>query len=636
MMEEHISKHLILCGETPGQEMAGFDTHRLQLGKETDGGQVRLDIRAISEKMVQDIPPIMHDLLDIAAYVYVADQVVCRGGEREFEYAEKWHRVFILKIPVREYETWSHEEVREHLEQTLAFVSGDSYAFQFVPREVEPPEYLEVEEPDNTEYRIRDVVLCSGGLDSFTGIVDEVIGQQNSIAMVSHWSNPKAKSLQRDLTDYVRSIQPNEVACQAIQVKVNKPKELTHEKSQRSRSFLFAALGTVISYMYDLRRVKFYENGIVTCHLPFDCQTPQARRTRSTHPLFLKRMGTLVSMLIDDDFSFDNPYWGLTKTDVVLRLRELGQQIQIERTRSCAGAMFRYPKTHCGLCSQCLDRRFATLAARCAENDPEQLYKVELFLGQRPKIRDRAMAAGFVGFAQKVKTMSLEHFAQVFVNELAELKSGLDENAERVFTDVHALHQRHARQLMGVVSEHIGIFKDKIADGALPDDCLLSMIANRSHLHPKGILESGEVVTATRGQARRRSRQRPKTPIVSRFTKWRSPGDACFIMDGARMKFHLNGEIKDMRLKSGSRAEKLLSLLAAGSLTKSEIKESICTLKTKPYEAVRDINRLLSTKVKRLGFQVVPADTEFIACDDRTGQYFCHLPIKSQDEWDRE
>ena len=231
----------------------------------------------------------------------------------------------------------------------------------------------------------------------------------------------------------MKSIQPHEATCQAIQVKVNKEKELTHEKSQRSRAFLFAALGAVIAHMYGLKRVKFYENSIVTCHLPFDCQTPQARRTRSTHPLFLKRMGALVSTLIDADFSSENPYLCLSKTDVVLRLKELGQQVQIEKTRSCAGAIFRYPETHCGLCSQCLDRRFATLAARCAENDPEQLYKVELFLGRRSKVRDRAMAAGFVGFAQKVKGMSREHFAQMFVNELADIKSGLNEDADRVF-----------------------------------------------------------------------------------------------------------------------------------------------------------------------------------------------------------
>ncbi len=633
MTEERISKHFVLCGGTSGQQMFGFKTHRLQLGRDTNNEQIRLDIRAISERMVQDIPAIMRDLLEIATYVYVADQVVCRGGEKEFEYAEKWHRVFVLKIPVREYDIWSHEEIREHLEETLHFLSGDSYTFQFILRDAESPKYFKVEEPDDTKYKIKDVVLCSGGLDSFTGIVDEIIGHKNSIAMVSHWSNSKAKSLQRDLTDYVKSIQPDEVRCQAIQVKVNKKKELTHEKSQRSRSFLFAALGTVIAYMYELRRVKFYENGIVTCHLPFDGQTPQARRTRSTHPLFLKRMGTLVSTLIDSDFSFENPYSGLTKTDVVLRLKDLGQQVQIEKTRSCAGAVFRYPETHCGSCSQCLDRRFATLAARCAGNDPEQLYKVELFLGRRPKIRDRAMAAGFVGFAQRMEEMGLEQFARIFINELGEIKNGLSEGAERVYRDVYALHRRHGTQLMQVVAEHIGECQEQIAHGALSDDCLLNMIVNRQHLRANEILEEEVAGTVTTSLAKHKS---IKKPVASKFKKWLAPKDACFIVDGARTKFHLDGTARDLRLRSESKAERLLSLLRTSSLWKHDVKANICTAKTKPSEAVRDVNRLLNTKVQALGFQAVPTDTEFIGCDKKTGQYFSHLPIRTSDEFEWE
>jgi len=636
VLGDYISRHLIFCGGTSGQQILGFKTHRLQLGRNTENEQIRLDIRAISEKMVEDVPGIMRDLLEVAAYVYVADQVVCRGGEKEFEYAEKWHRVFILKIPVREYDTWSHADVRAQLEETLHFLSGDTYTFEFVPRGAESPEYFTVEEPDDTKYKIKDVVLCSGGLDSFTGVVDEVIGQRNGIAMVSHWSNSKAKSLQRDLTDYVKSIQPNGMRCQAIQVKVNKKKELTHEKSQRSRSFLFAALGTVIARMYELRRVKFYENGIVTCHLPFDCQTPQARRTRSTHPLFLKRMGTLVSTLIDDDFAFENPYLGLTKTDVVLRLRDLGQQVQIEKTRSCAGAVFRYPETHCGSCSQCLDRRFATLAARCAENDPEQLYKVELFLGRRPKIRDRAMAAGFVGFAQKVRAMSLEHFAQTFVNELADIKNGLGGSADRVFTDVHTLHQRHAKQLMAVVSEHIGIFKDRIGDGTYPDDCLLNMIVTKQHLHPQAMLQEEKADATMTSPARSKKSNSAKKSVASQFKEWRTPGDACFVVDGARAKFHLDGVVKDLRLRSGSKAETLLSLLRASTLWTDDVKTNICTAKTKPSEAVRDVNRLLNRRVQALGFQVVPTDTEFIGCDKKTGQYFSRLPIKTQEDFEWE
>ena len=38
---------------------------------------------------------------------------------------------------------------------------------------------------------------------------------------------------------------------------------------------------------------------------------------------------------------------------------------------------------HCGQCSQCIDRRFAILAAGQDEDDPEDAYKVDLLLDGR-------------------------------------------------------------------------------------------------------------------------------------------------------------------------------------------------------------------------------------------------------------
>jgi len=42
------------------------------------------------------------------------------------------------------------------------------------------------------------------------------------------------------------------------------------------------------------------------------------------------------------------------------------------------------PQTHCGVCSQCVDRRFAVLAARLEAHDPETLYKLDLLLVALP------------------------------------------------------------------------------------------------------------------------------------------------------------------------------------------------------------------------------------------------------------
>jgi 7-cyano-7-deazaguanine synthase in queuosine biosynthesis len=59
----------------------------------------------------------------------------------------------------------------------------------------------------------------------------------------------------------------------------------------------------------------------------------------------------------------DNPYFWHTKTDVLQEMRRLGFQHLIAHTRSCAHVrdMTRM-HSHCGRCSQCIDRRFAVLA----------------------------------------------------------------------------------------------------------------------------------------------------------------------------------------------------------------------------------------------------------------------------------
>jgi flagellar biosynthesis GTPase FlhF len=125
-----------------------------------------------------------------------------------------------------------------------------------------------------------------------------------------------------------------------------------------------------------------------------------------------------------------------------------------------------------------------------------------------------------------------------------------------------------------------------------------------------------------------------KTTVETAFKPWGDPGDACFVLDGPRVKIWNGEDLTDLKLRGGSKADKLLPILSAGALTKKEIKKTICTPKTSPYDAVRDVNRLLNGKIKTLNIKNVPPNTAFIACDERTGHYCSTLPIKSFQEFE--
>lgn len=66
------------------------------------------------------------------------------------------------------------------------------------------------------------------------------------------------------------------------------------------------------------------------------------------------------------------------------------------------------------------------------------------------------------------------------------------------------------------------------------------------------------------------------------------------------------------------------------------MKEGFCTARTKPYHVVRNVNRLLNDKIRMLGFQAVPPDTEFVAHDKKDAHYISRLPIVTQNELERE
>lgn len=106
-------------------------------------GQIYLDIQTITEKMVKDLPSVLIDLLQVATYVYVADQIVSRGGLVRFDYGKKWNRCLHFVIPVRKYNHWSNPEIMALLEETLSFASGNTYTFEFVSQaEKRFPEFL--------------------------------------------------------------------------------------------------------------------------------------------------------------------------------------------------------------------------------------------------------------------------------------------------------------------------------------------------------------------------------------------------------------------------------------------------------------------------------------------------------------
>ncbi len=63
--------------------------------------KVNLHLGDLSRPMADNIPDILTDMLEIAAYVYCADQFTKRGTELMTNMGADWRRKFRFRIPAR-------------------------------------------------------------------------------------------------------------------------------------------------------------------------------------------------------------------------------------------------------------------------------------------------------------------------------------------------------------------------------------------------------------------------------------------------------------------------------------------------------------------------------------------------------
>ena len=116
----------------------------------------------------------------------------------------------------------------------------------------------------------------------------------------------------------------------------------------------------------------------------------------------------------------------------------------IRDTRSCAHVRTMTTEhPHCGLCSQCIDRRFAVLAAGLEQDDPIEGYKVDLFTGERPAGPGRELALAYVRSASDITGMTEVDFFSRY-GEASRALRFFEEPASTVARRIHDLHRRHA------------------------------------------------------------------------------------------------------------------------------------------------------------------------------------------------
>lgn len=482
--------HIVLCGGVRAPRRCPPDQiNRLDLGG--DDPNVDLEIVDISRRLSSDVPEVLTDLIEIASYVYCADQAVSRGGEDILTFGSSWRRNFSFHIPVRLPAIWSSPEILGTLQRTLGILSEDTYEFHFSRRANAVPmqQYLKLDGSESAPCEIDEVLLFSGGVDSLGGAVQEAVAGKRRLALVSHRSTSKVFSRQKQLLQGLKALCRDNAPLH-IPVWVHQSGTSGREYSQRSRTFLYASLAAAVAHVFGLSKIRFYENGVVGLNLPISEQVVGARATRTTHPQVLAGFARLFGQLVEKPFAVENPFLWVTKSEVVDLIGDAGCSHLVEQSISC---MHTHEQTkeqpHCGRCSQCISRRFATLASRYPTSDPDAFYRAPLltaerFKGEHPKSGDLTLVESFIRTATDIGSMSdaqiLEHYGEIsrVLRHVRPLSS--DEVAEKV---IH-LYRRHSSDISKVMDGAIRDHASDIREGKLPRTCAVLLAIPEGYRKP--------------------------------------------------------------------------------------------------------------------------------------------------------
>lgn len=250
-----------------------------------------LRTEAIPHAAMHELEPAARDFLEIAAAVFYADGQFGRGGPMRSGMGRDWRRNFRITMNVRRLDLWQRPDVIEALTETIRFLTEDQVEFRFAQwTEWERLESFLDLDPAGNALAANEVILLSGGLDSFAGALEALNTGSGKVLLVSHRSAPKVHHRQDELASWLIERFPERV--RHIGVSALRTGSEPRETTQRSRSLLFTAIGHAVAQAFGGKRLSFYENGVVSHNLPISPQVvgTMATRTVDFHPE-LSRLG---------------------------------------------------------------------------------------------------------------------------------------------------------------------------------------------------------------------------------------------------------------------------------------------------------------------------------------------------------
>jgi 7-cyano-7-deazaguanine synthase in queuosine biosynthesis len=517
-----MAEYKLYCGVAPPKRMPKNGRALRAHGPDRN---ILLDPLALNRGLASNISSRLLDLIDIGTYVFAADRISSRGGPVAEDTGKEWRREFEFTIAVRDPDHWSQPELVRLLADALGFMSEDNYHFEFVESDAKPPpqDYFAFHDEPVGSGVFAPVILFSGGLDSLAGTLAELQAGRNRVVLVSHQSGSIVTHYQNDLLDELRSAHPGRILHLPVRMSL---RGLTSKSNtQRTRTFFFSCIASLVATIMQAPGIRFYENGIMSLNLPMSAEVVGTAASRSTHPRTLAEVALVLEAALSQTLEVDNPFVFKTKSEVMKLITDGGAHALIDLAFTCTEVRRRtHGKSHCGACLQCLHRMFGAWAAGLEQDDNVDKYALSLFESAREG-RDLTMIVNLVQRARQFARMKdAEQFFRDFPLEIARLNGAPAlGSSEQVTRDMFLLHQRFGREVIGVIERGIEYYKERLSRGDMPSSSLLPLAVGDQTGNDRAE-GPPEPATATAAAVRR------QVPIRLMIDE----GEGCFSINGRR------------------------------------------------------------------------------------------------------
>lgn len=450
----------------------------------TEGADPNVTLRGdvFRIELLRELPDRLDDLLRIAAFVYSSDTRISRGTEKDV-FASRWMRSFRMILPVWDLNFWQDRNVQESLKETLNFLTGDEFDFDFIQRTNRQVKQgiFDFKELIGPLPRVDVVISFSGGSDSLAATL--LAAKQNRHPLlVSHRPTPPIDTRQKNLVKQLRARFQHWAFPHVSLWAHRRGGRRAVDFSQRSRSFLYTSISAITASILEVDDIKLCDNGIVSINLPQSGSNYGSFLSRSTHPRYLALAQQFMRSVTErNGLSLQNDLLFHTKMETLKVIANSGYPELLQETISCAHVEGKTKlQPHCGVCTQCIDRRFASEAASLSGYDLPRRYEVDIFIDPLKEGTDRTHAENYVRFASKLEDV---FDADHFFKEYPELIDCLpqDGDIESFGESLWGLFQRHQQSVNLVLEEKIKEYRKEIRRGSLSPECLLRMVANGQH-----------------------------------------------------------------------------------------------------------------------------------------------------------